>query len=62
MSRKHFRQLAAAIKEAKRAVGPDPEAKAYRAIRNLQAEIADVCKANNSNFSYQTFNDACEVR
>lgn len=61
MSKKHFRQLAQAIKQAKLRIG-DPTEAPLEVVEYLQSEIADVCKANNRNFSYQTFNEACEVR
>ena len=71
MSRKHYRAVAAAIKSALDGIRMELDGEiiegmwepreAYEALEAVARDLADIFKADNSDFSYQTFYEACGI-
>lgn len=56
MTRKHFKAIAAAIREAN--LNNENEREAIR-LRIVTEKLADVCKADNDRFNKAKFMEAC---
>lgn len=61
MTKKHFRLLAAAIREVKIRQAVDGLDPAHNvAVLDLQRSIAEVCEACNPRFDQKAFRSACD--
>ena len=60
MSRRHFRKLAAAIRETYEDIDRCRCYKPEIAVQILTSKIVRICEEENVNFNYNRFHEACQ--